>query len=261
MTYTLDGVHNRENVALTDDPAAPPLDLLEVGGTNGDYRLEDEAFSGDATDELNQYAESPGQLFGGGFARFEHQYDAAGNLALSRDECPGDTAPPWFVLDGADSNAFTTAYGAGCPDDYDGVGPCNAADVAEPYGTLDGADVNAFIASFGASNCVAKEYIYDYRSQLIGYTEYEGSYSMTLAETRHVYDSFNRRIITRTDDAGAADGTADGIWDEETLLLYDGQARWQLSEERDLLGTPDADGRGLSPPGLAHGFDARGPRV
>ena len=71
--------------------------------------------------------------------------------------------------------AFTTAYGEGCPDDYDGVGPCNAADVAELYGTLDGADVNAFIASFGASNCVAKEYVYDYRNQLIAYTEYEGS--------------------------------------------------------------------------------------
>jgi len=102
--------------------------------------------------------------------------------------------------------------------------------------------VNAFIASFGASNCVAKEYVYDYRNQLIAYTEYEGSYSIKLAETLRALDSFNRRIITRTDDAGAADGTADGTWDEETLLLYDGQARWQLSEERDLLGTPDGDG-------------------
>jgi len=29
-------------------------------------------------------------------------------------------------------------------------GPCNAADLAQPFGLLDGADVNAFITAFGA---------------------------------------------------------------------------------------------------------------
>jgi len=49
------------------------------------------------------------------------------------------------------------------------------------------------------------------------------------------------RVGTDTECIGMA-GPADGTWDEETLLLYDGQARWRLSEERDVLRSPDGDG-------------------
>jgi hypothetical protein len=39
---------------------------------------------------------------------------------------------------------------------FDGTGgPCVAADLAMPFGVLDGADVNAFITAFGASSASA----------------------------------------------------------------------------------------------------------
>jgi len=72
-----------------------------------------------------------------------------------------------------------------------------------------------------------------------------GSCLMKLGETRQVYNlCFDRRIVSRRDDTDSGEApAADGTWDDETLLLYDGQARWQLSEERDLLGTPDGEGK------------------
>jgi len=37
----------------------------------------------------------------------------------------------------------------------DPIGPCNPADIAQPFGLLDGADVNAFISAFGISGSLA----------------------------------------------------------------------------------------------------------
>jgi len=51
-----------------------------------------------------------------------------------------DIAAPFGLLDGADVNAFISAFGSGGA----------SADIAAPFGVLDGADVNAFISGFGA---------------------------------------------------------------------------------------------------------------
>ena len=51
-----------------------------------------------------------------------------------------DIAAPFGLLDGADVNAFISAFGA----------EQVPADLAAPFGLLDGADVNAFISAFGA---------------------------------------------------------------------------------------------------------------
>jgi hypothetical protein len=59
---------------------------------------------------------------------------------MSDEGCnSADLAMPFGILDGADVNAFITAFGAG--DD--------AADLNED-GLVDGADVNVFITQFGA---------------------------------------------------------------------------------------------------------------
>lgn len=59
---------------------------------------------------------------------------------------PADLAEPFFVLDGADVNAFISAFGSGG----------DGADIAAPFGTVDGADVNAFITFFGGGCGVAR---------------------------------------------------------------------------------------------------------
>ena len=54
-----------------------------------------------------------------------------------------------FVVDGINRNAL--ALELQCP----GEEPCVAADLAEPFGLLDGADVNAFITAFGGGDDAA----------------------------------------------------------------------------------------------------------
>ena len=75
-----------------------------------------------------------------GFSATENDRDlfrfSIGSLGCN----PADIAEPFGILDGADVNAFISAFGTG------GSG----ADLAAPFGVLDGADVNAFISGFGA---------------------------------------------------------------------------------------------------------------
>jgi len=62
------------------------------------------------------------------------------NLCAVSEPCgAADLADPLGVLDGADVNAFITAFGGGA----------SAADLNND-GIVDGADVNAFITAFGA---------------------------------------------------------------------------------------------------------------
>jgi len=60
-------------------------------------------------------------------------------VSLAQGCNPADIAAPFGVVDGADVNAFITAFGSSA----------EPADIAAPFGVVDGADVNAFITAFG----------------------------------------------------------------------------------------------------------------
>jgi|GEM_PF-4618994 len=231
LTYTLDGVHNRDSVVVNGH--APSTEsvhsFVEVFGTSistaapgagfGSYTL-DPALD---DDDVNQYTFTPSR---------EYRYDDNGNMIQVFAACSGD-ANGDFLVNADDYLAVSGTFGKSFGDDgYDPAGDLNGDD------TVNADDLLIVLGAWGSS-CFNADLGYDHRNQLVAFAAFDGTILLRSAEYR--YDALNRRTAKIVDGDGDGFVTGASPDDEHTEFVYAGQAHWQMIEEYDAL-TLDALG-------------------